>query len=661
MGYVGSVILLNAILVTGSTAWASNDESLCVVIVSRRVSVYVPYTETYKDRKWGAFYQTRTRTNYKIEYKTVWVQDMACCFGYRKIENRCVPICSDPCVHGNCTKPETCECEKGYRRSKESTARKRRECEPVCETDCANGVCESPGECACNAGYRLTEDKLHCSPICRTNCEEGNARCLEPDKCTCDPGYRAVSPNQDAEPGRTICAPVCELPCPCTMGTCIAPDVCSCNDGYGLLSTDSKYVCEPICEKPCVNGDCTAPGVCSCRDGYAFDADRVDASGNVVCEPVCEKSCANGECVAPGVCNCTEGYRLNGTAEERACVPICNLPCEPRGTCVAPDTCNCSEGYRPIDTAANGKIPARISVNVCEPVCNETCENGKCTEPNVCTCDEGYAMDHQAGKGCEPFCSSCRNGSCIGPDLCRCFEGFVPSNESVCVPYCNDSCANGECVAPYECRCHAGFQTNTNDNGCVLPCTRACKGHGVCIEDDKPCECSYGWTGWDCDQPTLCILLFNPDDDNLDELTIRNETNSTMTDARLYAPYCYRCNETVTGDSFCFAITEPDDRPSTVGCFVDTGPTCYQMYSSHGTDAVSRIAGTLAAVTVLIMAAVTSTATYFLIRTHRRKKMRAAVVQSALLEESTANEPLFSREESYAVSSTLDLHDVEES
>ncbi|XP_076759093.1 uncharacterized protein LOC143428254 [Xylocopa sonorina] len=689
MGYVGSVVLLNAILVTGSTAWASNDESLCVVVVSRRVSMYVPYTETYKDRKWGVFHQTRTRTNYKIEYKTVWVHDMACCFGYQKIDDRCVPICTNPCVHGNCTEPETCECEKGYRPSKD-TARERYVCEPMCETDCANGVCKLPNECACNAGYQLTEDKLHCSPICRTNCEQGNARCLEPGKCTCDPGYRIVlsilSPNEDTR----ICAPICEVPCinsectapnrctcndgyemdaddlfackpkcepiclhgnctapnvcicdpgyrmsndehcepvcgqPCTMGTCIAPDVCSCNDGYGLLSNDSKYVCEPICEKPCVNGNCIAPELCACHDGYASNPDRN------LCEPYCEKSCVNGECIAAGICNCTEGYRLNETAEERVCVPICKVPCEPRGICVAPDTCNCSEGYRSIDTGTNGnEIPVNVTEargSVCEPVCSQTCENGKCTEPNVCTCNKGYAIDEEGGR-CEPVCSSCYNGSCIGPELCRCFEGFVLSNESICVPYCNDSCVNGECVAPYECRCYAGFQTSVANNSCIEPCTRSCQGHGVCIEDDKPCECSLGWTGWDCDQPTVCILLLNLDDGNLDELTIHNETNSTLMDARLYAPYCYRCNETVTDQTFCFAITEPEDRLSTatVGCFVDTGPTCYQMYnSSHSTAAVSRIAGTLAAVTVLIMAAVT-TAMYFLIRSHQRKKMRAGI------------------------------------
>lgn len=32
-------------------------------------SRYVPYTETYKIRKWTFFHQTRSRTNYRIEVR----------------------------------------------------------------------------------------------------------------------------------------------------------------------------------------------------------------------------------------------------------------------------------------------------------------------------------------------------------------------------------------------------------------------------------------------------------------------------------------------------------------------------------------------------------------------------------------------------------------
>lgn len=34
---------------------------------SRREERFVPYTETYKARKWGLFYVIKTRTNYRSE------------------------------------------------------------------------------------------------------------------------------------------------------------------------------------------------------------------------------------------------------------------------------------------------------------------------------------------------------------------------------------------------------------------------------------------------------------------------------------------------------------------------------------------------------------------------------------------------------------------
>lgn len=156
-------------------------------------------------------------------------------------------------------------------------------------------------------------------------------------------------------------------------------------------------------------------------------------------------------------------------------------------------------------------------VSACEPVCEPNCVNATCTEPNVCTCDHGFAKD--ANDRCEPVCSFCRNGSCVAPNVCRCWQGFVPAEEHGCVPYCENGCENGECVAPNQCTCHEGFESSGNKSRCVVErvpvCTQPCKGHSVCVEDEKPCQCSYGWTGLECDQPTLCILVMNSDDENL--------------------------------------------------------------------------------------------------------------------------------------------------
>ncbi|XP_017764952.1 PREDICTED: uncharacterized protein LOC108554259 [Eufriesea mexicana] len=606
MRIVGSIVFINTILVMEVLLLGTNEDgSVCSVVVSRRESRYVPYRERYKDIYWN-FEIVKTRFNYRIEHFIVTETEKRCCVGYKAQNGICVPMCSDQCENGKCTKPNTCECDEGYQPSSDP-AKKAHVCEPVCKGYCQNGVCILPDMCVCNPGYQ-TENYLHCRPICHEDCEKRNAYCARANQCVCKPGYQSDDSNAE-DSNRTLCTPICGTRC--VNGKCTAPDVCTCHDGYKPSSDETmKHVCEPFCEKPCVNGSCTAPGVC----------------------------------------NCTDGYWLNGTKEEQACVPFCRVPCEPHGRCVAPDTCSCFHGYRTIDTSVKeNEIPSNVTdehASACEPVCEQSCANGRCTEPNVCTCDEGYVKD--AKGSCKPSCSSCVNGTCIAPMKCQCLQGFVQSNESVCAPYCENGCENGECVAPNDCRCLTGFQMNRSNSTCVKSCTRACKGHGICVEDEKPCECSYGWTGWDCDQPTVCILLIDVDDKSLAGLTVHNETNSTLIDAKRYTPYCYQCKETVDNTSFCFSISS-DDSPSTIGCFVETESPCYLMYHSS-TDAVSRMAGTLAAVTILIMAAATA-ATYFVIRRHQK-----SIAQSALFQGSVANESLISNEDGHVTSCTLNLH-----
>lgn len=49
-------------------------------------------------------------------------------------------------------------------------------------------------------------------------------------------------------------------------------------------------------------------------------------------------------------------------------------------------------------------------------------------------------------------------------------------------------------------------------------------------------------------------------------ITIRNDTNSTLTNAKRYAPLCHRCDGRTNNESYCFAIND-----SSIGCFVETG------------------------------------------------------------------------------------------
>ncbi|XP_031774005.1 multiple epidermal growth factor-like domains protein 10 [Apis florea] len=668
MRCLGCFVFLN--LVTTALCLIGEEGSVCNVHVSRMESRYVPYTETYKVR-WGFFYQTKTRTNYRIDHFPLWTFQQICCDGYEDRSGVCVPVCSPECVNGKCTKPNVCECDVGYWSLYTQHA-----CEPLCATNCTNGFCSRPNRCSCNAGYQLDEDELHCLPVCAQDCANSNAHCTEPNRCTCNSGYRQSGTDAAA------CTPICEIPC--VNGECIEPNVCACNHGYSIEGDIDRFACKPKCDRICLNGKCTAPNVCTCDPGYRLNENGecepncgepcvmgiciapdvcscypgygLPDDSRYVCEAVCEKGCANGTCTAPDVCTCHHGYRATGDDTTRhVCEPVCEPPCEPSGHCAAPNTCDCFQGYRMIDTRENEVsltdlfffffvLDNTTIVSACEPVCEQNCVNATCTEPNVCTCDHGFAKD--ANDRCEPVCSFCRNGSCVAPNVCQCWQGFVPAEEHGCAPYCENGCENGECVAPNECTCHEGFESSGNKSRCVerVPvCTQPCKGHSVCVEDEKPCQCSYGWTGLECDQPTLCILLMNSDDENLVGVAIRNETNNTLTDAKLHAPLCYPCNNgTTSNESYCFVI---DD--SSIGCFVETvDSSCY----GGKTDAAKfkMQAGMLGAVVVLILAIVTIAC--FTIYRHRREKIRSAIAQN-VLQEGMANEYLISERDDHSASS----------
>lgn len=203
-----------------------------------------------------------------------------------------------------------------------------------------------------------------------------------------------------------------------------------------------------------------------------------------LCEPVCDFKCINGTCTAPNVCTCDEDYEPSWMKPHQLSLPV-------------------------LDNSTT-----RVCVPRDEPACNPSCgNNGICTASLTCNCYDGYTK-HADGH-CVPLCAQkCSNGTCTAPDRCTCNAGFALRNESFCEPICEGGCQNGDCVGPNNCVCRDNFVPNTESRfgtECIPACSHNCNGHGACIveEDEYRCKCHYGWTGWDCDQPTICFITMD--------------------------------------------------------------------------------------------------------------------------------------------------------
>jgi len=199
------------------------------------------------------------------------------CFpGWSVPESMCqVPVCEGPdgqlCIHGNCTKPYTCQCDVGWTG-------------PWCDKcvklpGCVNGKCTKPFECQCEDGWT----GMNCDqPVCE-NCVHGD--CVMPGMCSCHPGWFGTNCTE------------CQTRKNCGYGRCVdRPFQCKCYSGYGGRNCDN-----PVCKVGCnaTNGYCDTPETCRCKSGWQGK----DCSQ---CVPLW--NCVNGDCVNPWECICRPGF-----------------------------------------------------------------------------------------------------------------------------------------------------------------------------------------------------------------------------------------------------------------------------------------------------------------------------------------------------------------
>lgn len=88
------------------------------------ISEYKPQlvTESYYGQCKKLWYyrpcvQNRETWRHGIQYTTVTQSRLktVCCSGYIQSGNQCLPVCSPSCINGDCTNPNECTCNEGYK------------------------------------------------------------------------------------------------------------------------------------------------------------------------------------------------------------------------------------------------------------------------------------------------------------------------------------------------------------------------------------------------------------------------------------------------------------------------------------------------------------------------------------------------------------------
>uniref|UniRef100_A0A3B4E8F0 Si:ch211-194g2.4 n=1 Tax=Pygocentrus nattereri TaxID=42514 RepID=A0A3B4E8F0_PYGNA len=169
-----------------------------------------------------------------------------CCYGWRKDNGDCKPVCKKPCTNGICVGPDRCSCHPGY---------KGKQCNDdinecgLHHRPCSHSCMNTPGSfrCFCNPGYTLDTDskscikKPDCSGLrCQLGCQIERNGALS---CLCPPGLQLAPDNRTCKDIDECKGPfpICSERHACrnTFGSY----VCVCRPGYILGTFGNSITC----------------------------------------------------------------------------------------------------------------------------------------------------------------------------------------------------------------------------------------------------------------------------------------------------------------------------------------------------------------------------------------------------------------------------------
>ncbi|XP_055538760.1 protein draper isoform X3 [Wyeomyia smithii] len=478
-------LLLSAVLVAGQLDKVLVDEDLegpnvCKEVEQFQLYVTAPREITYQERyqKWCfgvpprcSAYRLKTKV---INETTSVVKDRIlkkCCVGYGKNEagDRCIPVCSNGCKHGECIAPEECRCDQGY----------------VGKT--------------CN---------INCPPMrwgsdCSQTCEcKNNSTCNAQDgRCHCQKGYRGQ---------------FCEFQCPADRFGQDCNEVCQCRNGGKCDPISGECYCAPgftgpLCAQKCPEGkhgeQCRSD--CRCQNGGSCDSQT-----GVRCES-----------------RCTLGYY--GESCDEICTCHNNSSCDPiTGECICSrgwtgPSCNdtCPEGF--FGHGCMERCPgSKVGNSTCDHITGQyTCRPGYIGSTCEHACPYGtYGIE------CRLNCTCLNGGECSHETgHCRCPSGWTGSNcGEVCPdgfygPNCSQKCScknNARCRKnDGQCICDPGWMGNRCDevcpegfygDHCMMSCN--CASTNFACHPAKGCVCSLGYYGEKCDKLRHEAKVQEPDD-----------------------------------------------------------------------------------------------------------------------------------------------------